>query len=299
MQVTRMLGDALGRAIGFLPNILAALVILAVGLFVAKVLERITRRLLMAAGLDRRPAARKLLGQGARLERVPPIGGRIVYWLGALVTVGLAVDALHLAWLSAGVARVLAYVPNVLAAGAIVAVGYVASNFVYRRVTGRQDASLLGARLARGAILAVAAFMALQQLGIATAIVTVAFTVADPRWRWRARWPSASGTASSPDASRAIGTRAAEPPAPEVRADDVPRGRRARAARGAEALSFGGGACLAGGTPTAGRASASKRMTASRPSGRRRMRRSPATMPILKGKPTPWSKRPDAVRTVC
>jgi len=178
MQVTRMLGDALGRAIGFLPNILAALVILAVGLFVAKVLERITRRLLMAAGLDRRPAARKLLGQGARLERVPPIGGRIVYWLGALVTVGLAVDALHLAWLSAGVARVLAYVPNVLAAGAIVAVGYVASNFVYRRVTGRQDASLLGARLARGAILAVAAFMALQQLGIATAIVTVAFTVA-------------------------------------------------------------------------------------------------------------------------
>ncbi len=179
MQFTRMLADALGRAVAFLPNILAALVILAVGLFVAKVLERVARRLLMAAGLDRRPAARKLFGQGARLERVPPAAGRIVYWLCALVTVGLSVDALHLPWLSAGVARVLAYVPNVLAAGAIVAVGYVAGNFVYRKVTGREGAaaSLFGARLARGAILAVAAFMALQQLGIATAIVTVAFTV--------------------------------------------------------------------------------------------------------------------------
>ena len=178
MQITRMLADALGRAIAFLPNVLAALIILAVGLFVAKVLERVTRRLLTAAGLDRRPAARKLFGERAPLERVPPTGGRIVYWVGALVTVGLAVDALHLAWLSAGLARVLSYAPNVLAAGAIVAVGYVAGNFLYRKVSGGEAASLLGARLVRGAIFTVAAFMALQELRIATAIVTVAFTVA-------------------------------------------------------------------------------------------------------------------------
>jgi len=151
---------------------------LAVGLFVAKVLERVTRRLLTAAGLDRRPTVRKLFGEQARLDRVPPTGGRIVYWLGALVTIGLAVDALHLAWLSAGVARVVAYVPDVLAAGAIVAVGYVAGTFVYRKMTGSEGPSLVWARLARGAIFAVAGFMALQQLGIATAIVTVAFTVA-------------------------------------------------------------------------------------------------------------------------
>jgi len=178
MQTTRMLGDAFSNALGFLPNILAALIILAVGLFVAKVLERVTRRLLMAAGLDRRPVARKLFGQEASLERLPPIGGRIVYWVLALVTVGVAVDALHLAWLSAGVARVLAYLPHALAAGAIVAVGYVAGNFLYRKVASGQAASLLWGRLVRGAIFALAAFMALQELGIATAIVTIAFTVA-------------------------------------------------------------------------------------------------------------------------
>jgi hypothetical protein len=178
MGITHMLADAFGRAVAFLPNILAALVILAVGLFVAKIADRVTRRLLTAAGLDRRPAARKLLGPGTSLERLPPVGGRIVYWVLALVTVGLAVDALHLAWLSAGVARVLEYVPNVLAAGAIVVAGYVAGNFLYRRVSSGETASLLWARLTRGAIFALAAFMALQELRIATAIVTIAFTVA-------------------------------------------------------------------------------------------------------------------------
>ena len=178
MRITHMLGDAFGRAVAFLPNILAALVILAVGLFVAKIADRVTRRLLRAAGLDRRLAARQLLGQGTSLERVPPAGGRIVYWVLALVTVGLAVDALHLAWLSAGVARVLAYVPHVLAAGAIVLAGYVAGNFLYGKVLRGEAATHLWARLTRGAIFALAAFMALQELGIATAIVTIAFTVA-------------------------------------------------------------------------------------------------------------------------
>lgn len=178
MQITHMLGDALGRGAAFLPNIFAALVILAIGLFVAKILEMATRRLLMAVGAHRRPAARELFGQTTALERLPRTGGRIVFWVLALVTVGLSVDALHLVWLSAGVARVLAYLPHVLAAGAIVAVAYVAGNFLYRRVARREGASLLGARLLRGGVFGLAAFMALQELGIATAIVTIAFTAA-------------------------------------------------------------------------------------------------------------------------
>jgi hypothetical protein len=68
--------------------------------------------------------------------------------------------------------------PHVLAAGAIAVVGYAAGNFIYRKVNRGEIASLLWARLTRGAIFALAAFMALQELGIATAIVTIAFTVA-------------------------------------------------------------------------------------------------------------------------
>lgn len=177
MRITTMLADAFGKAIAFLPNLFAALIILAVGLLVAKVLAKLTQRLLTSVGLNRRAAAQKLLGREAALERVPHAGGRIVYWVLALVTAGVAIDALHLTWLSAGVARVLGYLPSVMAAGAIGVVGYLAGNFLYREVLRKDSASVLWARLARGAIFAFAAFMALQQLGIATAIVTIAFTV--------------------------------------------------------------------------------------------------------------------------
>jgi hypothetical protein len=81
-------------------------------------------------------------------------------------------------WLSAGVARVLGYLPHVLAAGAVLVVAYFAGNFIYGQMASREGASTFGARLVRGGILALAAFMALQELGIATAIVTIAFTVA-------------------------------------------------------------------------------------------------------------------------
>jgi hypothetical protein len=178
MRISEMLGGALNNAVAFVPNLVAGLIILVVGLLVAKILERVTRRALTALGLDHRRSARRLLGQEAALERVPGVGSRIVFWVLSLVTVGVAVDALHLPWLSAGVARILAYVPSLLAAGAIVAVAYVVGNFVYSQTTAREGAPRTLPRLARGGIYVLAGFMALQQLGIATAIVTTAFTVA-------------------------------------------------------------------------------------------------------------------------
>lgn len=178
MGISTAFGNAFGRVVAFLPNLIAALIILAVGFFIAMVLERVVRRLLSAIGLDRRPLARRWLGESAGIQRLPRTGGRIVYWVTGLITVGLAIDALKLAWLSAGFARVMAYLPNVLAAALVVFVGYIAANFLYRETAARSKGTVLWARLVRGAVLTVAGFMALQQLGIATAIVTTAFTVA-------------------------------------------------------------------------------------------------------------------------
>lgn len=177
MRIMQMLGDAVGRAFSFLPNVLAALIILVVGLFVAKIVEKVARRLLMAVG--RRGSVRRFFADEMSVDRVPHLGGRIVYWVLALVTLGLAVDSLHLPWLSAGVARVIGYLPSVLAAGVVVAIGYLAGNFLFRRMLGtrREASSLFWARIVRGVIFAVAAFTALQQLGIATTIITTAFAI--------------------------------------------------------------------------------------------------------------------------
>ena len=179
MRFTDMLARAFDRTLAFLPNVLAALLILVVGFLVAKILESVTRRLLQAMHLERRQTAHKLVEHEGWLARVPKTSGRIVYWVVALITIGVAIDALHLAWLSAGVARVLGYVPNVVAAAAVVIAGYLLGNFAYRQVGEKKEgASSLWARLLRGGIFVVAGFMAVQQLGIATAIVTTAFALA-------------------------------------------------------------------------------------------------------------------------
>jgi hypothetical protein len=178
MRFMDMLAGAFNKTIAFLPNLLAALVILVVGFVVAKILQSITRRLLQALGLEHRQTARRLVEHEGLLARVPKAGGRIVYWVVALITIGVAIDSLHLAWLSAGVARVLAYVPNLLAAGVVIIAGYLLGNFAYRQAAARtEEGSVLWPRLLRGGIYVVAGFMAVQQLGIATAIVTTAFAL--------------------------------------------------------------------------------------------------------------------------
>jgi hypothetical protein len=175
MTIVGMLGNALGRAISYLPNIIAAAVILVVGFLIAKLCQKATRAGL--AAVAHRRAARRLVDDEASLERLANGGGRLVYWALGLITLGLAVDALNLPWLSSGVARVVAYLPRVFAAGIIVAAAYFGGNFVYRQIAAREGTESLLGRLVRGAIYAFAGFMALQELGVATAIVTAGFVI--------------------------------------------------------------------------------------------------------------------------
>lgn len=177
MRIMEMLARALERTIAFLPNLLAALVILAIGFLIATGLGRLTQRLIGAAGLERRHFMRQFVGDESALAQLPRAAGRIVYWVVAFITIGMAVDSLHLVWLSAGVAAVLAYLPNALTAAAIIAVGYFVGNVIYRRLLVSESISPFWSRAARTLTLVVAGFMALQQLGIATAIVTAAFTI--------------------------------------------------------------------------------------------------------------------------
>jgi small-conductance mechanosensitive channel len=184
MTFTEMLSSALARVVAFLPNLLAALVILVVGLLLASLLGRGTRRLLTGLDLGNRRGVRQLVENEGTLKHVPRVTGRIVYWAVAIVTIGLAIDALQLTWLSAGVARVLGYLPNVLAAGAILLGAYILGNILYRKFTqphdergSEQPARRFWPGVLRGGIYVVASFMALQELGIATTIVTSAFII--------------------------------------------------------------------------------------------------------------------------
>lgn len=164
-----------GRIVAFLPSLISGLIILAVGYLVSRLVGRVVARLLARTRFDQFSTERLRYRPADAHRSASATVGRVVFWLGMLVTLSLTADALGLATLSVGLNRILGFVPNFLVAAIIVGVAMVLANLA---------ANLLGdvghgwaSKVARTAIMVFAAFMALNQLGIASNIVTTAFVL--------------------------------------------------------------------------------------------------------------------------
>ena len=163
----------------FIPELVAALVILVIGYLVAKVVGGALRRLLERAGLDRALTS----GQGGQyIARVTsrPSGlvGRIAFWGLFLGAVSLAVTALGIDALTDFVGAVFAYLPNVIAALAIFLIaGAVAAGVgaLVARTMGDTPTGKIVGSIAPVLIMVIAAFMILDQLRIAEDIVATTF----------------------------------------------------------------------------------------------------------------------------
>jgi hypothetical protein len=165
------------------PALLGALVILFAGYLLAKVLEKITERLL------RRIRLNHLLERGGVIQAVERSGthvnptrviANLVFWLVMFTVILLAANALGLQSLANVVSTLVGYIPSVIAAIVIILVGIVLGGFVGGLIQASAGALHGGralARVGRGGVILLAVFMALQELGIATDIVTTAFAL--------------------------------------------------------------------------------------------------------------------------
>lgn len=166
-----------------LPALLGALVILFAGYLLAKVLEKLTER-----GL-RRIHLNQMLERGGVTQAVERSGTRVnptrvlanlVFWLVMFTVILLAANALGLDSLANVVSTLVSYIPSVIAAIVIMLVGIVLGGFVGGLIAASAGGVHGGralARIGRGGVIMLAIFMALQQLGIATDIVTTAFAI--------------------------------------------------------------------------------------------------------------------------
>ena len=163
--------------------LLAALVVLFAGYLLAKVLEKLTDRLL------RRIRLNHLLERGGITQAVERSGthvnptrviANLVFWLVMFTVILLAAKALGLQSLADVVSKLVSYIPAVIAAIVIVLVGIVLGGFVgglIQASAGGLHGGRALARTGRGGVIILAVFMALQELGIATDIVTTAFAI--------------------------------------------------------------------------------------------------------------------------
>jgi len=166
-----------------IPALLGALIIVFAGYLLAKVLERVVDRGLRKIGLN------SMLARGGVMEAVERSGAHLnptrvlsnlVFWLVMFAVILVAANALGLESLATVFGELVSYIPSVIAAIVIILVGIVLGQFVGGLIAASAGALHGGRALARvgsGGVILLAVFMALQELGIATDIVTTAFAI--------------------------------------------------------------------------------------------------------------------------
>ncbi len=173
-RISSYFADGLGAIVGFLPHLVSAVIILLVGYGVAVLFRLLARRLLGAAGFDRfveRRVHHKVTSRGSPSNGV----GVVAFWITMLVAFTMASRALGLDTLSLGLSRILGYIPHVLVACVIVGVGAALGRLLGDLIADVSNRTV--ANVARGAVIGLAIFMALDELQVARGIVLTAFTL--------------------------------------------------------------------------------------------------------------------------
>ena len=169
----------LHQVMDLVPNIIVAAVIIMIAVWAGKFLGDLVGDLLARLGFNNITANMKLGNKDIDSNTMTP--SKIVgYIVQVLIIFFLTVQALTLIKLNflVEIATVItAYLPNVLAAVLILGVALIVANLVEKVFKDMLNGPAIGliAGFAKYAILVLAVFMALTQLGIATSIVSSAF----------------------------------------------------------------------------------------------------------------------------
>ncbi len=178
------LNESLVNTARFLPNLIAAIIIFAVGVIIAVLVKNALVKILEAVGIESLlsktviPEALKSVGTGVTTTSLI---GELVRWFIILIFLIPAADQLGLGAVNEILTAILLYIPNVVVAVIIVAVGAVFAKIARDLVTataaglGTQAAGIIG-QVARWSIFIFAFLAALNQLGVATDLIRILFT---------------------------------------------------------------------------------------------------------------------------
>ena len=168
----------------FLPSLVGTLVLLVVGWIVSRLVASIARRVFRNVGLDRAASRTRVADALRRSGIEAPVSSilaQLLFWTLMLTFLLSAVETLGLTAVTS-IDRLIGFLPNVFAAGLIVLLGLMLGRLT-RNVVGSAAAAAnvprarrLGAA-AGGVIVLLVAVLALEQLGIETALLVTMLTV--------------------------------------------------------------------------------------------------------------------------
>lgn len=174
-----------GNVVGYLPQLIGALVVLLVGLIVASLLGKLAKKVVHYTHVDK---LFDKLGISGRFEHVgvhftvSGIVGWLVKWFFIIVVLIAVVDILKLQQVTQFLKDVAQYIPNVVVAVIILVIGLILGQFVHQVVEKSSKAYHLTehagdalAAISKWAIVIFALLTSLSQLNIATRLIEILF----------------------------------------------------------------------------------------------------------------------------
>lgn len=177
--------EALRNFLGFLPNLVGAIIILVIGWILAGLIAKLVRKALETVGFERAAERAGISGfvrkSGAGEEwTASRVVAEIVKWFIRLIFLQAAASVLGMPQLTEIINAILLWLPNLVVALVIVVIGALIAKVVAGIVRGSTAEMGLGnsdliAAIARYAIIAFAVVAAVNQLGIAPTVVNTLF----------------------------------------------------------------------------------------------------------------------------
>lgn len=175
------LQSALGQFVNYLPQLIAALLILVIGYIIARVLRSLITKLLNRFRMDERLTSGQ---QGSYVERLSPRGsparlvGTVVFAVIMVFVLSSTIGTLGIPALTGFMNVVMGYLPRVLAALFIFVVAAAIAGAVgglAHRMLGDTPTGRVVRTVGPSLVMAIGVFMILTQLQIATVIVTATY----------------------------------------------------------------------------------------------------------------------------
>lgn len=158
----------------FAPSIISAILLLAIGVMIAKLIETVITRVLKMITLDKiadQVQLSAVLAKGGIRRKISELIAAIIYWMVILAFATAALEALNLTVAAGLLEQLIGFLPNVIAAVFILIIGIFAAAFLAATVrTAASNAGVLQAhliaQLVQIVVIVFACVTALQQLDI-------------------------------------------------------------------------------------------------------------------------------------
>ena len=184
--VVEPLREVWQKLVAFLPNLLAGIVVFAIGLVLAWLVKALVIKIIKLVKLDAafaRSGLTEALQKMAVRDTPAKLVGRMFYWLVAFIFFILALKVMKVPVIDQLLEKLVLYLPNVFVALIILTIGWLLGNFLGRAalIASVNAGVKLSSQLSRGVkglIMVFALVMAFEQLGIGRKTMVAAFTIA-------------------------------------------------------------------------------------------------------------------------